>query len=89
MFFNVVVGKPLVDPKELIALDQDDWEKNEKPYTLFTDTRYLPAILKEAGIAPSISQVRKNKPIYDVMLENPDCITVKWGKKFLFIVVGE
>lgn len=89
MFFNAVVGKPLVDPKELIALDQDDWEKNEKPYTLFTDTRYLPAVLKEAGIVPSISQVRKNKPMYDIILEKPDCITVKWGKKFLFIVVGE
>lgn len=30
MFHNVVVGKPIVEPKELLALNDIDWETNEK-----------------------------------------------------------
>lgn len=29
MFLNVVIGKPLVDPKTLLALDDLDWKNNE------------------------------------------------------------
>lgn len=29
MFLNVVIGKPLVDPKTLLALDDFDWKNNE------------------------------------------------------------
>ena len=50
MFHNVVVGKPIVDVDSLIAIDKTDWEENEKKNTLFTETRWLPAIMKEAGI---------------------------------------
>lgn len=50
MFLNVVIGKPLVDPKTLLALDDLDWKNNEQPQTLFTETRYLPAVMKEAGV---------------------------------------
>ena len=50
MFSNVVIGKPLLPPEELLALNSDDWEKTEKQQTLFTETRYLPAIMKESGI---------------------------------------
>ena len=31
MFLNVVIGKPLVDPKTLLALDDLDWKNNEQP----------------------------------------------------------
>lgn len=89
MFANVVVGKPLVSPDTLLALNKEDWEQNEKKATLFTETRYLPAIMKEAGIVSSTNEVRRNNQKYNVTLDKLDCMMVKWGKKFLFIVVGE
>lgn len=89
MFQNVVVGKPLVEPASLIALDKRDWEENEKKNTLFTETRFLPAIMKEAGMVQSTGEVRRNKPELCITLDKPDCMNVKWGKKFLYIVVGE
>lgn len=36
MFENVVVGKPIVEPKSLLAYDNNDWETNEK------EKHYLP-----------------------------------------------
>lgn len=89
MFLNVVIGKPLVDPKTLLALDDFDWKNNEQPQTLFTETRYLPAVMKEAGVVQSTSEVRKNRPDLNISLENPDCLWVKWGKKRLYVIVGE
>ena len=89
MFHNVVVGKPIVDVSCLLAVDEKDWEENEKKNTLFTETRFLPAIMKEAGIVQSIGEVRRNKKELCISLDNVDCINLKWGKKFLFIVVGE
>lgn len=88
MFLNVVVGSPLMAPEQLLAADSNDWLENEKPQTLFTETRYLPAILKEAGIVSSSSEVRKNKPELNIVLKNPDFMKGKWGKKFLHIFVG-
>lgn len=89
MFHNVVIGEPLVSVSSLLALDKNDWENNEKNLTLFTETRFLPAVMKEAGLVQSISEVRRNKPELCITLDKPDCINLKWGKKFLFIVVGE
>ena len=89
MFLNVVIGKPLVDPKTLLALDDLDWTNNEQPQTLFTETKYLPAVMKEAGVVQSTSEVRKNRPDLNISLENPDCLWVKWGKKRLYVIVGE
>lgn len=89
MFLNVVIGKPLVDPKTLLALDDLDWKNNEQPQTLFTETRYLPVVMKEAGMVQSTSEVRKNRPDLNISLENPDCLWVKWGKKRLYVIVGE
>ena len=89
MFLNVVIGKPLVDPKTLLALDDFDWKNNEQPQTLFTETRYLPAVMKESGVVQSTSEVRKNRPDLNISLENPDCLWVKWGKKRLYVIVGE
>lgn len=37
MFLNVVIGKPLVDPKTLLALDDLDWKNNEQPQIAFWD----------------------------------------------------
>lgn len=62
MFHNVVIGKPIVDIETLLATDKKDWEENEKEKTLFTETRFLPAIMKEAGIVQSTGEVRRNKP---------------------------
>ena len=89
MFLNVVIGKLLVDPKTLLALDDLDWKHNEQPQTLFTEIRYLPAVMKEAGVVQSTSEVRKNRPDLNISLENPDCLWVKWGKKRLYVIVGE
>ena len=89
MFHNVVVGKPIVSASSLLAADDKDWEENEKKNTLFTETRFLPAIMKEAGIVQSAGEVRRNKPELCITLDKLDCINLKWGKKFLFIVVGE
>lgn len=89
MFLNVVIGKPLVDPKCLLALDDSDWQNNEQPQTLFTETRYLPAVMKEAGVVQSTSEVRKNRSDLNTSLEKPDCLWVKWGKKRLYVIVGE
>lgn len=89
MFHNVVVGKPIVSASSLLAIDEKDWEENEKNDTLFTETRFLPAIMKEAGIVQSTGEVRRNKPELCITLDKLDCINLKWGKKFLFIVVGE
>lgn len=89
MIQNVVVGTPLINPELLISTNIDDWEDNEKSQTLFTEERYLPAILKEAGIVPSISEVRRNRPDLIMRLETLDCFWVKWGKKRVYIVVGE
>lgn len=86
---NVVIGTPLVDPWMLLADDATDWEVNEKQQTLFTEQRYLPAILKEAGIVPSISEVRRNRPDLVITLDKLDCFWIKWGKKRLYIVVGK
>ena len=89
MFHNIVVGKPIVSVSSLLAIDERDWEENEKRDTLFTETRFLPAIMKEAGIVGSTGEVKRNKPELCISLDKLDCINLKWGKKFLFIVVGE
>ena len=89
MFHNVVIGESLVAAGSLLAENEIDWEDNEKKKTLFTNTRFLPAVMKEAGLVSSTSEVRRNKPELCINLDKLDCINVKWGKKFLYIVVGE
>lgn len=89
MFQNVVIGKPIVGVESLLAFNMDDWEENEKKNTLFTETRFLPTLMKEAGIVQSAGEVRRNRPELVITLDKLDCINLKWGKKFLFIVVGE
>ncbi len=89
MYTNVIINNILVHPSELFAFDQKDWEDNEKGNTLFTSETFLPKILVEAGVVKSTSEVKRNKPELFINLDKIDFIQVKWGKKFLFIAVGE
>jgi len=86
---NVIVGNPTLNPATVFAYDTEDWELIEKPKTLFTAERYLPKIMKDVGIVNSISEVRRNQPGLCITLEQEEFRTIKWGKKFLFILVGE
>lgn len=89
MFQNIVIGKPLVTVSTLLAFDEKDWEEHEKKVTLFTETRSLPHIMKEAGLVSSISEVKRNQPQLCINLNTPDCLWLKWGKKWIYIVIGE
>lgn len=86
---NVVIGKPIYDPVEIFSRDIEDWISVEQPKTLFTEVRYLPQLLVMTGIAKSTSEVRRNKPELCVELQDLDFIKIKWGKKFLHILVGK
>lgn len=89
MFHNIVIGKPLVDAWTLISSTEEEFEKFDKKDTLFTEERFLPALLVDAGIVKSRSEVKRNKPELCISLDNLDCIWVKWGKQKIFIIVGE
>lgn len=90
MIQNIVIGKPRYPPELLLACDMIDWEQNEKKNTLFiSGERFLPRLMVLAGIVPSISEVRRNKPELVKQLVGSDYLEIKWGKKKLFIVVGE
>ena len=88
---NIVIGKPVVDLQQLFAADEDDWDRTEKEKTYFTEERFLPRILVDIGIYPSISEIRRNKPQLVVTLDHSDFIDeVKVSKKRkLWIVIGE
>ena len=87
-FQNVVVGNPVCEPWQMFANTPEDWETYEKNNTFFTKERFLPRILVECGMAKSVNEVRKNKPDLVKTLDNIDFIEVKWGKKRLFVQVG-
>lgn len=88
---NIVIGKPIATPESIFALDEVDWEQNEKEKTYFTEERYLPRILVDLGFYSSISEVRKNKPNLVVNLDKIDFIhELKIKKKqWIWILVGE
>lgn len=88
-FENIIIGKPLVDPWKLLAINQEDWENTEKEKTLFTDKRFLPHIMKEIDMVKSVSEVKRNQPNLFISLDNLDFLIIKWGKKKAFIIVGE
>ena len=89
MKHNIVIGTPLCDPSLLISSTKEEWESSDRADTLFTKNRFLPAVLKEAGVVPSASEVRRNRPDLVVSLTDLDCFWVKWGKQRIYIVVGE
>lgn len=88
---NIVIGKPVVEPQHLFALDEDDWNRVEKEKTYYTEERFLPRILVDIGIYPSISEIRRNKPQLVINLDHMDFMDgLKVSKKRkLWIVVGE
>lgn len=86
---NIVIGKPLVKPSEIFALDETDWERTEKDKTLWTESRSIASIMKDLGIVKSIGEVRRNKPQLCVPQDKPDYKEIKWGKTKLFVLVGE
>ena len=88
---NIVIGNPIVDPSSMFAKDEDDWNGVEKEKTYFTEERFLPRILVNIGIYPSVNEIRRNKPELMVALEQLDFIDgLKISKKRkIWILVGE
>jgi hypothetical protein len=86
---NIVIGKPIVSEASMFALNEEDWEQVEKEKTYWTEERNLAVILKELGIVKSVSEVRRNKPQLYVKLDKLDYMEIKWGKRKLFVLVGE
>ena len=89
MFHNIVIGTPLIEPWKLISENEQEWEDFDKKDTLFTEERFLPALLVDAGVVKSKNEVRRNKPEFLITLNDLDCLWIKWGKKRIYIVVGE
>lgn len=88
---NIVIGTPIVSPESMFASSDDDWNAIEKEKTYYTNERFLPRILVDLGIYPSISEIRRNKPQLVKSLDSLDFIDglkVKKKRK-LWILVGE
>ena len=85
---DVIVGKPIVDPWYMFCEEQNGWGK-VKDSVYYTEERFLPKIMVDLGIVKSISEVRRNKPQLMIKLNKLDYIEIKWGKSYLFILVGD
>lgn len=88
---NIVIGNPIVDPSSMFAKDEGDWNSVEKEKTYFTEERFLPRILVNIGIYPSVNEIRRNKPELMVILDKLDfidCLKVSKRRK-IWILVGE
>lgn len=87
---NIVIGKPIVEPYTMFAAGLDDWNNIEKEKTYYTDERFLPRILVNLGIYPSVNEIRRNKPELMINLDKLDFIdNLKASKKRrLWILVG-
>ena len=88
---NIVIGKPIVEPSTMFSIDEDDWVRLEKDKTYYTNERFLPRILVDIGIYPSINEIRRNKPELMINLTHLAFIdNLKVSKKRrLWILVGE
>ena len=87
---NIVIGHPLVNPLEIFSADIKDWNDNESIKTYYTNERYLPRILVDLGIYPSVSEIKRNKPELVCTLDKLDFLMIRTKKKIpLFILVGE
>ena len=88
---NIVIVKPLVYLSILFATDDVFWNKVEKEKTYYTDERFLPRILVDIGIYPSVNEIRRNKPELMISLDKMDFIdNLRVSKKRrLWILVGE
>lgn len=88
---NIVIGNPIVEPSSMFAKDEDDWNNVEKEKTYFTDEKFLPRILVNIGIYPSVNEIRRNKPELMVTMDKLDfidCLKVSKRRK-VWILVGE
>lgn len=88
-FENVVIGKPIVEPESMFAKDLEDWEKVEKEKTFYTEERFLPKVLVEIGVAPSVNEIRRNRKDLVKTLNELEYLEIKYGKKKIFILVGK
>lgn len=86
---NVIIGKLLVDPHHLFALNENDWIDNERDNTLFTEDKFIPKVMVQAGIVTSASEVRRNRSDLVREVKENSFEIIKWGKKFLFVACGE
>lgn len=95
---NIVIGNPIVEPFTMFATDEKDWNNIEKEKTYYTNERFLPRILVNIGIYPSVSEIRRNKPELMMTLNKLDFIDgggkysqgIRVSKKRkLWILVGE
>jgi hypothetical protein len=86
---NIVIGKPIVKEDEVFATDSDDWNKYEKPKTIWTNERFLPNILVDIGFTKSTSEVRRNRKDLVKILNAFDFLEIKFGKNKCWILVGE
>ena len=88
---NIVIGTPIADPKDMFANSDDDWNAIEKEKTYYTNERFLPRILVDLGLYPSINEIRRNKPELVKTLDGLDFIDglkIKKNRK-LWILAGE
>ena len=88
---NIVIGNPIVEPSSMFAKDEDDWNSIEKEKTYFTEERFLPRILVNIGIYPSVNEIRRNKSELMITLDKLDfidCLKVSKKRK-VRILVGE
>ena len=78
---NIIVGKPLVDIKELGV--------NKNEVSVKTNEIFLPKILKEFNIFSSTSQVKKNRPDLWRELKDFEMTKLEIGFKRIWIIKGE
>ena len=88
---NIVIGNPIAEPSTMFGKDENDWNSVEKEKTYFTEERFLPRILVNICIYPSVNEIRRNKPELMVSLDKLDfidCLKVSKKRK-VWILVGE
>ena len=87
---NIVIGCPIVAIDEIFSKNGHDWINNEMFKTYYTEERFLPKILVELGIYPSINEIRRNRKDLMITLDKLDYIELKVSKKRkLYILIGE
>lgn len=86
---NIVIGKPIVSPESIFSSSNADWINNEEPKTFYTEERFLPKLLVQAGITKSANEIRRNRPDLVRTLDKLSYEEIKIGKRMIFILVGE
>lgn len=66
---NIVIGNQIVEPSTMFGKDKNDWNSVEKEKTYFTEERFLPRILVNIGIYPSVNEIKRNKPELMITLD--------------------